>query len=247
MYGVPILSVLIVLPLEQITSLHGLIDAMKTVYTVYGGTASTDGVVLTGAGQALGVASAVVFIWVLMASGSAWIMGAGRAQAAACLDGAGPEVLGRISERSGVPVVMGLVSGGVSLVMMVISLWVTGGDNQKYFSVALTVAIALVVLAYLFIFPAFLRLRFNYAGLDRPFRVPGGRAVAWLVAMLAFGWSVLAAVCLLWPGFGTAHPDVHLPAGFEGQRWEFELMTLTPVVTVVVAVAAYMLFRSKQS
>ena len=37
MYGVPILAVLFVLPSDQITSLGGLIDAMKTVFTVFGG------------------------------------------------------------------------------------------------------------------------------------------------------------------------------------------------------------------
>ncbi len=56
MYGVPILAVLIVLPRGQITSLHGLIDAMKTVYTVYGGNVSGGEVTLTGAGALLGVA-----------------------------------------------------------------------------------------------------------------------------------------------------------------------------------------------
>ena len=119
MYGIPILAVLVVLPAEQITSLHGLIDAMKTVFTVYGGSVAADGAVtLSGAGSVLGWVGAAVFVWVLLASGSAWIMGAGRAQAAACLDGAGPRSLGRISARTGVPVVMGLVSGGVSLVAM---------------------------------------------------------------------------------------------------------------------------------
>jgi hypothetical protein len=48
---------------------HGLIDAMKTVFTVYGGSVAADGtVVLTGAGQLLGWASALVFIWVLLAT-----------------------------------------------------------------------------------------------------------------------------------------------------------------------------------
>ena len=90
---------------RSITSLHGLIDAMKTVFTVYGGSVdSHGGATLTGAGQVLGWICAVTFIWVLLASGSAWIMGAGRAQAAACLDGGGPRVLGRISSRTGVPV-----------------------------------------------------------------------------------------------------------------------------------------------
>jgi hypothetical protein len=91
MYGIPILAVLVVLPAEQVTSLGGLIDAMKTVFTVYGGSVAADGsVALSGTGQLLGWASALVFIWVLLASGSAWIMGAGRAQAAACMDGGQP-------------------------------------------------------------------------------------------------------------------------------------------------------------
>lgn len=251
MYGVPILAVLVVLPTDQITSLHGLIDAMKTVYTVYGGhvgsvgsagadgAVGSDGATLSGAGLVLGRVSAVLFIWVLLASGSAWIMGAGRAQAAACLDGAGPRVLGRISERSGVPVVMGLVSGAVSLAMMATNLWFSDGNAQAYFSVALNVSIAVIVLAYLLIYPAFLRLRRCAPDLDRPFRIPGGGAVAWLLTVLATGWSLLVAICLLWPGFGTAHPDDHLPSGFEGQRLHFEVLTFIPVVLVVVAAAAY--------
>ena len=175
MYGMPILAVLIVLPAGQITSLHGLIDAIQAVLTSYGGSVAADGTaVLTGWGQLLGWVCAIVFIWVLVASGSAWIMGAGRAQAAACLDGAGPRVLGRISPRSGVPVIMGLVSGAISLLAMAADLAVAGRDNQKYFSAALVVSIALIVLAYLLIFPAFVALRLREPNLDRTFRVPGG-------------------------------------------------------------------------
>jgi glutamate:GABA antiporter len=213
MYGIPILAVLVVLPAEQVTSLGGLIDAMKTVFTVYGGSVAADGsVALSGAGQLLGWASALVFIWVLMASGAAWIMGAGRAQAAACMDGAGPRALGRISARTGVPVVMGLVSGAVSLGAMAASLWITRGDGQKYFSAALTVSIALIVLAYLLIYPAFLALRVRRPDLERPFLAPGGPAGAWLITILATGWSLLVTACLLWPGLGTADPDAALPA-----------------------------------
>ena len=90
MYGVPILAVLIVLPADQITSLNGLIDAMKTVFTVYGGSTDADGGASSRGRAGAGTIAAWLFIWVLAASGSAWIIGAGRAQAAACLDGAGP-------------------------------------------------------------------------------------------------------------------------------------------------------------
>ena len=233
MYGIPILAVLVVLPAERITSLHGLIDAMRTVFTVYGGDIAPDGsVVLTGVGAALGGVMAALFVWVLAASGSAWIMGAGRAQAAACIDGAGPSVLGRVNERTGVPVVMGVVSGAVSFCAMAAFLLLTGGDSQRYFSASLTVSIALIVLAYLLIFPSFLRLRSIQPDLPRPFRVPGGRGMAALVTVAATGWSLLAVISLLWPGFGTARPDDALPAGFDGDRLGFELMVLVPLIVI---------------
>ena len=246
MYAVPILAVLLVVPTEQLSSLHGLIDAMRTVFTVYGGSVETDGsVTLTGAGAVLGALGAFVFIWVLFASGTAWIMGAGRAQAAACLDGAGPPVLGRVSERTGVPVIMGLVSGAVSMITMVAYLLATDGDGQKYFSVGLTVAVAMIVLAYLFIFPAFVALRIKRPDLERPFRVPGGMGVAWAVSIVSTAWALLASVCLLWPGFGTSDPDASLPAGFEGDRATFEMLVLIPVaLTLPLCALLYAFGRS---
>jgi amino acid transporter len=188
-----------------------------------------------------------VFIWVLMASGAAWIMGAGRAQAAACMDGAGPRALGRISARTGVPVVMGLVSGAVSLGAMAASLWITRGDGQKYFSAALTVSIALIVLAYLLLDPAFLTLRTRRPDLERPFLAPGGPAGAWLITILATGWSLLVTACLLWPGLGTADPDAALPAGFEGQRLQFELLVLAPLAVVLAAGTVFHLASRRPS
>lgn len=239
MYGVPILAVLVVLPTDRITSLHGLVDAMRTVYTVYGGRVGADGVVLDGAGLFLGRVSAVLFVWVLLASGATWIMGAGRAQAAACLDGAGPRRLGRVSERSGVPVAMAVLSGIVALAMMAANLWASDGDTQRYFSVALNVSIASIVLAYLLVYPAFLALRRREPDLDRPFLAPGGAPVARLLTLLTTGWSLLVALCLLWPGLGTAHPDDHLPSGFAGERAQFEVLTLAPLLLVVLAVTTY--------
>jgi len=140
-----------------------------------------------------------------------------------------------------VPVVMGLLSGAASLLVMAVNLAVARGDGQKYFSAALLASITLIVLAYLLIFPAFLALRRREPGLARPFRVPGGRWVAWLVTGLAAGWSALAAACLLWPGLGTAHPDLALPAGFAGHRAQFEILVFAPVLAVVAAVTGYCL------
>jgi amino acid transporter len=131
------------------------------------------------------------------------------------------------------------------MLTMVTYLLATDGDGQKYFSVGLTVAVAMIVLAYLFIFPAFVALRIKQPELPRPFRVPGGMGIAWLVSITSTAWALLAAVCLLWPGFGTAHPDASLPAGFEGDRATFELLVLIPVAAMLpLCVVLHALGRS---
>lgn len=74
-YGIPILSILLVLPAAQITSLGGFVDAIKTVFTVYGGqvTQNANGTVtadLTGLGSVFGGLAALGFIWALLSSGA---------------------------------------------------------------------------------------------------------------------------------------------------------------------------------
>ena len=235
LYAIPVIAIVIVLPPERISTLHGLIDALRTVLTVYGGHVAPDGqVVLEGTGAILGLVAALTFIWVLCASGAAWIMGAGRAQAAACLDGGGPRVLGRISGSTGTPVPIILVSGALALAVMAFDVIGARGDGQRYFSAALTLAIALVVVAYVGIFPAFVRLRRALPHLDRPFTAPGGMPGAWLITGLATVWSVFASVSLLWPGLGLDTPDAALPPGFAGRREEFEFMVLAPLVGLVL-------------
>jgi uncharacterized membrane protein len=118
----------------------------------------------------------------------------------------------------------------LSLLVMVGDLAATGGDTRKYFTAGLTVAITLIVLAYLLIFPALIALRIRRPGLVRPFRVPGGWFTAWLVTVVSTGWALLAAFCLLWPGLGTSDPDRALPAGFEESRFGFESMIAAPIV-----------------
>src|SRR5207342_3811640 len=74
LYGIPILAIILVLPSAQITSLGGFIDAMKTVFTVYGGSVDANGVAtLTGAGKVLGDIAAAGFILVLLSSGTTWL------------------------------------------------------------------------------------------------------------------------------------------------------------------------------
>jgi glutamate:GABA antiporter len=238
LYGAPILAILLVLPAAQITSLGGFIDAMKTVFTVYGGEVKTaaDGTVtatLSGAGRVLGDLAALGFIWALLSSGTTWIMGADRAQAVAGYDGGAPRWFGIFSKRWGTPIAVNLMSGVFSTIVMILAFQLTSGDAAKYFTVVLGLAISTTTIAYTMIFPAFIRLRYTHPHVPRPYKVPGGMAGAWAVSILTTGWAALATIALLFPGFGTAHPDESLPEGFEGQRAAFEASQFIPLAVLI--------------
>ena len=238
LYGAPILAILLVLPAKQISSLGGFIDAMKTVFTVYGGHVHTaaDGTVtatLTGAGKVLGDLAAAGFIIALLSSGTTWIMGADRSQAVAGFDGAAPRFFGYFSARWGTPVVVNLLSGVFSSIVMILAFKLTSGNSGKYFSAVLGLAISTTTISYLLVFPALIKLRYTRPHVPRPYRVPGGNAGAWIVSVLCTGWAALATVALLYPGFGTSDPDSALPEGFAHQRGQFELSQFVPLAVLI--------------
>jgi len=238
-YGIPILAVLLVLPRAQITSLGGFVDAVKTVFTVYGGTVTTaaDGTStanLTGAGKVLGNLCAAGFIWALVSSGTTWIMGADRAQAVAAYDGAGPRWLGTFSKRWGTPIAANVASGVLGTVVMVCAFQLAGGDTNKYFSAALGLAISTTTISYLGIFPSLYLLRRKYPDVPRPYQVPGGLTGTLVISALTWLWAALATISLLWPGFGTSGDwDAFLPEGFAGQRLQYELTQFVPLATIL--------------
>ena len=235
LYGLPILAILLLLPQSQVTGLGGFLDAIKSVFTIYGGHIAADGTAtLTGFGQLLGYLMCIAFILALLSSGTTWVMGADRAQAMAALDGAAPRVLGTFSSRFGTPIVVNLLSGIISTIVMVMALTLTKGDAAKYFTVVLGLAISTTTISYIFIFPAIIKLRYSHPDVPRPYRIPFKSAGAWIAGGLCTFWALFASVVLLWPGLGvnwfgqSGTPDDSLPTGFS--RFQFEASQLIPLL-----------------
>jgi len=251
-YGLPILSIVLVLPSSQLSGLAGFLDAAKAVFTVYGGHVATSGAVtLTGAGLLLGRITVITFVFALASAGTTWIMGADRTEAVASMDGGGPRLLGRFSARFGTPIGMNLLSGAVATILMVAAFRITGGDASKYFSAVLGLTISTTTISYLLIFPALVRLRYTHPLVERPYRVPWGAAGAWACSVIPTFWALLATVALIWPGFGVGwfgtggNPNDDLAAlGFGGQRLQYELSQIVPLAVIVgVGLAFYLLGR----
>jgi len=243
MYGGPILAILLILPKEQISGLGGFVDAIKTVFTVYGGSVAADGTAtLDGLGAILGGIAALSLIVALVTSGTTWIMGADRAMAMAALDGAAPRSLGTLSARFGTPINVNLLSGIVSTTVLILALSLTEGDAAKYFVASLGLAISTTTISYLAIFPALWKLRLSHPHVPRPYSVPGGMPGVILITVVTFAWAAFAAAGLLYPGLGTANPDDSLAEGFT--RIEYTMTQLVPLLLfILLGVIFFMLGR----
>jgi amino acid transporter len=239
LYGAPILAILLVLPKNGVGALSGFLDAIKQVFTVYGGHTAADGSpVLTGMGAVLGTTAAICFILALLSSGTTWIMGADRAQAAAGFDGAAPRSFGRLSARFGTPVVVNAWSGIISTVIMFLAYKLSSGDVGKYFVAVLGLAISTTTISYLLIFPALYKLRKSHPDVERPYRVPGGDTGALIISIVTTLWALFATLALLWPGFLQENSDLALgDYGFcskindvvQCQRFQYEMSQLIPL------------------
>jgi amino acid transporter len=222
LYGGPILGILLVVPSDRIQGLGGFIDAAKQVLTVYGGSVAQDGTVtLTGAGAVLGSVCAAGLIIGVLTSGVSWEIGAHRAQAVACADGAGPAYLGRFSPRLGTPLRVNVLSGLLASVVLVTALNLTDGDSEKYFTAGLALVISTTFISYLLIFPSMLVLRRRLPGVARPFRAPFGV----LTTVLPTGLVAFTVVVLIWP--------VKLPPAFDGERAAYTLSQVVPLLIVI--------------
>lgn len=245
LYGVPILTVLLVLPIGQVTGLTGFVDALKSAFTVYGGDIAADGTVtLSGAGVYLGGFAGVLIIVAIFSTGVTWLMSTNRNLAVACFDGSGPRWIAFTNPRYGTPVRMNNVTGVIASAVLILGYRLNDGDVAKYFGLVLGFAVALSLVNYLAIFPAFWMLRNKYPDTRRPYLVPAHRTVSiWLTVVVAFGITQLIA-----PGFGDSwFGDAYRPAGWIADQGRPYFLTQLAVLVVITFIALAFWFLGRRN
>jgi amino acid transporter len=230
-YVVPVLTIVLVTPADRIAD-AGVMSTIETAYGVWGGAAGP-----------LVTVTALAFVFALLTQGSAWMMATDRMQAVAAADGAFfGGYLGVFSARLGTPVRMNLLSGVVSTLFLMAAMTLVEGAAASVFAVVLTVAISTLLISYVIILPAVIKLRIAHRHVPRPFRVPGGRR----------SFVALAGVVLLFVAFGswvavfpgTIEALFGLDYSFEDvwgvSQLNFELFTLgTLLVVVALGIVGY--------
>jgi amino acid transporter len=218
LYTIPILAIILVLPTKEVTGIGGFIDAVTKVFSVYG-----------GAAHALLVIMTLSFVGTLVTSGAVWMIGSDRIQAVAAYDGAFIPFFGVFNRRFGTPVRVNVLSGLVASVFMIVAVAVFNNGADSAFQVVLDIAISTTLISYIWIFPAALKLRYTHPEIERPYRVPGGRAGIWTMAALTTLWVVLGSWVAVFPG--TLEPLVGVDYGSFHEAWgvsrtTFEALTL---------------------
>jgi len=227
LYGLVILGIVLVIPRSGLSAVSGFTDA----YTAVAGVLHS---------RALDVFFAVLVILTLVGSGSVWLEGADRTQAIAALDGAAPAWMGRFASF-GTPIAVNLTSGVIASIMCVLVFVLSKGTLESFFVVMLALTISTTVLAYFFIFPALLVLRRKYPDAERPYRVPGGQAGAWLAVIITEAFVVVTVVTLLWPGainavFGQSYS---IQSSWGVSRVFFESVTLGSLAVMIALGLAF--------
>jgi amino acid transporter len=232
LYAVPILGILLVIPVGQVTNFGGFVDSIKTTFTVFGGHVSSGGPVLTGFGSVIGGIAGIAFVICVLTSGVTWIMGSDRSLAVSGYDGAAPRFLGVINAKLGTPVRVNIFSGIVSTIVLVLAYSITNGNAAKFFIAVLGVTISTTLISYLLIFPALWKLRRSHPDVPRPFRMPAYRVLTIvLMILLAFTVVQLIAPGAFFDWFGS---DFR-PTSWSASEGPLYLLTeLIPVVAFVV-------------
>lgn len=230
-YLVPIFALLAVLPAEKIEGASGFLEALREVFKVYG-----------GASEPVMAIAALLFVFIAFTQASAWMIASDRVQAAAGADGVFFRYFGAFSKRFGTPVRMNLLSGIVATVFCLAATVLLEGSAATIFTIVLIVAISTLLLSYLVIFPTIVVLRRKHPDVERPFRVPGGRAGLWLCTGVIYLWVLLGSWVAVFPG--TLEALLGLEYDFIDiwgvDQLVFETFTIgTLVVITLLALAGY--------
>jgi amino acid transporter len=232
LYAVPILGIILVLPAKAVTGIGGFIDAVTTTFGVYGGAAHTMLVIMT-----------LCFVGTLLTSGAVWMIGSDRVQAVAAADGSWFPWFGVFNAKLGTPVRVNVMSGVVASIFMIVAVSAFNSGDDSTFQVVLDIAISTTLLSYLLVFPAAVKLRYAYANVPRPYRVPWGRAGIWIAGLLTTFWIALGSWAAVFPG--TIDNAIGVDYGPFKDSWgvsrgKFEVLTLgTLAVIVVLALVGY--------
>jgi amino acid transporter len=177
-------SVLVAVPASELAERSGIADAIDLT---------------TGR---LGLAGLGAFTGLLLAIGAvggtnSWVAGAARVPFAAGVDSVLPRPFAALHERYRTPHVALIVQAVAASLLFLVSVFLSigGGQStvQESYDILVNLTILIYFVPYLYLFPAWIRLRRGESTTDdSTISIPGGMAGVWLIALCGFAATLIA-------------------------------------------------------
>ncbi|MCF0141309.1 MAG: APC family permease [Mogibacterium sp.] len=167
----------VAIPTEEVSTAAGLIDALMVL------TGKTSGIFIS--------VCALLFLLTLFGNMASWSTGVNEVAAYAADNGDMPAVFGKRSEKNGVATGGALMNGIVASIIVLIAPFI---PNEDLFWSFFALNLVMFLMAYIPIFPAFLKLRKMDPDTERPYKVPGNDIVIKILAIVPVILIVVALI-----------------------------------------------------
>lgn len=232
-YLLPVLAILLVIPTEEVSGVDSFMGAVETVYTVFG-----------SAGSTLLTITALLFVYALVNQGSSWMIATDRIQAMAAADGTFfGGYFGEFNAKLGTPLRVNMMSGVMSTIFVIAATKLVEGDAAALFSVVLFCAVSTLLVSYLTIVPALMKLKRIYPDVQRAYTAPGGELGFKILGYLVLFYITIGSIVALFPGlletvFGMEYNYLDIWGTSKANVLGFTLGTF--VVVILLGVFGYL-------
>ena len=232
-YILPVLSILFVLPKKNVQGLEGYMSAVAQVFSVYGSFA-----------KPLLTISAILFVYGLIGLGASWMMATDRIQAMAAADGSFfSGWFGEFNQKYGTPTRVNLLSGIMASIFLVAGMQLVKGNSGDIFKVVLSCAVSTLLVSYLLIIPAVMKLNRSFKNIDRPYKTPGGIRGFQIMGTVVFLYILIGSFGVIFPGTleGILGIDYNFKEIWGLSRTNVQLFTLLTVIfDILIGVLGYL-------
>jgi amino acid transporter len=180
-------GILAATPAAEIDTVDGFFYALQELTTVFGGAGPVIFKVLIG-----------ISLFTLMANMISWTLGGVEVLDAADLEKKS-KLLAHKNKKYGTPDYSYILMGVISTLLIVFNFSLSGNANDVFWTI-LSFSFVVFLLPYLWLFPAFIKLRLTDSETPRPYVLPGGKAGMWISGVLGEFFVGLSLILLFTEG-----------------------------------------------
>ena len=166
--------------------------------------------IMAGNGSLLFIIIGVVFLITLFGNMISWSFGVNYVAAHAADKKNMPSVFARLNKK-GVPTGAAIVNGVIASALVLVSPVMSAIGLDGFFWIFFSMNIVFLLICYMPMFPAFLKLRSSDPNANRIFRVPGGKAVATVACWVPVVLLILSMIATIVPLNGSEEELSKIP------------------------------------